>query len=330
MFFALVAGDRPAFEQMWRWAEDNLAGGDIAQRLPAWHWGRRDDGKWGILDANSASDADVWLVYALLEAGERWQRPDYRDDALALLTRIEAEEVVRLPGLGAMLLPGRDSFARPDQLWQLNPSYLPVPVLRRLAAVAPKGPWNEVAENSVRLLDAATPAGFVADWVGYRATGPARGMFVPDPLKGDVGSYDAIRSYLWAGITPADDPLAAPSLAALDGMTRAVATTGLPPESVATNTGAIAGTGPFGFSAALIPFFEAGKHPWLAAQQRRRVDADWTARVPAAVQTGQQPPYYDVVLTLFALGWADGRYRFTRHGNVQLPLEESCPPVPKS
>lgn len=323
MFFALVANDPAAFERMWRWTVDNLAGGDIGRQLPAWYWGRRDDGTWGVLDDNSAADADLWFAYTLLEAGDRWRRADYLRDAGVLLARIEAEEIADLPGLGPMLLPGRRSFARPDSLWQLNPSYLPLPLLRRLALASPSGPWSRIADNTAAMLAAVSPKGYVADWVAYRGASPSSGLFVVDPIKGDLGSYDAIRTYLWAGMAHADDPMAMPMLQALPGMGAATASTGTPPERVRTTTGKTENTGPFGFSAALVPYFAARKQPWLADMQRRRAQTllDESLRVP-----GRQPPYYDIVLSLFGLGWAEERYRFLSTGQVQLSWEKTCPP----
>ena len=70
-FFALVGNDPARFAQLLDWTRDNLAAGDLSARLPAWLWGQRDDGQWGVLDANAASDADVWLAYSLIEAGAR-------------------------------------------------------------------------------------------------------------------------------------------------------------------------------------------------------------------------------------------------------------------
>jgi endoglucanase len=58
-----------------------------------------------VIDTNSASDADVWIAWSLLEAGRLWKHPDYTRTGKALLKRIVSEEVVKVPGLGAMLLP---------------------------------------------------------------------------------------------------------------------------------------------------------------------------------------------------------------------------------
>ncbi|MEK9939779.1 MAG: glycosyl hydrolase family 8, partial [Methylotenera sp.] len=69
LFFALVANDQPQFERLLQWTQLNLAQGNLATNLPAWHWGQKADGSWGVIDGNSASDADIWIVYTLLEAG---------------------------------------------------------------------------------------------------------------------------------------------------------------------------------------------------------------------------------------------------------------------
>lgn len=315
MVFALVANDPVAFERIWRWTVANLAGGNMAARLPAWQWGRREDGSWGVIDPNSASDADLWLAYALLEAARVWKRPEYRASALALMARVQREEVVDLPGFGAMLLPGPTGFNLPGRVWRLNPSYLPVPLLRRLAAEDAKGPWALLATHTLRMLEGAAANGFVADWVGYRAPLVGAGSFIADPVQGDVGSYDAIRCYLWAGMTAPQDPLRAGILTALGGMRRALAQSGgMPPEKVVVQTGQANGTGPLGFSAALLPYLRALGDDNLYQGQLRRV----RSQLPED-GASELPVYYDMVLSLFALGWVEGRYRFLPDGRLALP-----------
>ena len=116
-----------------------------------------------------------------------------------------------------------------------------------------------------------------------------------------------IRTYLWAGMTPAGDPAARPLLAALSGMATAVAATGVPPESVDVDSGQAQGQAPFGFSAALLPYFQArGQNDLLQGQLRRVRDA-WAASQSPARLAVQQPPYYDYVLSLFGMGWFEQR-----------------------
>src|SRR5690606_7564137 len=119
--------------------------------------------------------------------------------------------------------------------------------------------------------------GYAADWVAYRGTSPHSGRFIADPIYGDAGSYDAIRVYLWAGMTPKGDAAAAPLLAALGGMAVSVAATDAPPEKVRTGSGATSGKAPFGFSAALVPYFIARGQTQLAEQLQRRAAAEMAA-----------------------------------------------------
>lgn len=325
MFFALVANDRPAFESMWRWSVDNLAGGDMSQRLPAWIWGLSDKAKWEVLDANSASDADVWFAYTLLEAGRLWNEPKYEQAGQALLALIQEQEVVELPELGAMLLPGKDSFVKSETSWQLNLSYLPVPVLRRLSKATPAPAWKSLAENSVRFMQQAAPKGLAADWNYYQQQ-DGRYVFTVDQQKGPVGSYDAIRTYLWAGMTDHADPLAQPALQALSGMAKLMQSEYrvIPPEQVNTQTGAAQGEGPFGFSAALLPYFIALNMSDQAAWQRERVQVEWRAAMQPTRTIERQPPYYDVMLSLFGLGWAEGYYRFAPDGLLRPKWQSTC------
>jgi len=334
MFFALVANDRPRFDALWRWSIDNLMGGQVQGRLPAWWWGLAPDNTWRVLDGNSASDADLWFTYALLEAARLWKTPAYERDARLLLAEIEKREVANVPGLGPMLLPGEFGFVQPapdkPERWIFNPSYQPPSVLRRLTAASPLGPWGAIARNTETLLVAATgPQGFAPDWAAFALdTRTARGAFGPHPEKGDTGSYDAIRTYLWAGMTPQLDTLAAPLRRALAGQVRATAVAGVPPESVAVSTGATKGTGSFGFSAAMLPLLAvAGDGVSLARQRQRVADGLQQALAPQNIQQ-RQPPYYDFVLTLFGQGWLDGRYQFTRSGALAPAWTSPCRATP--
>jgi endoglucanase len=324
MLFALIGNDQPRFDTLWRWTSANLAGADIATRLPGWLWGQGTDGQWRLQDANSAADADLWIAYALLEAARLWDRPDYRQDALHLMATIEAQLVVNLPGLGPMVLPGPQGFVQPDALWRLNPSYLPLPLLRRLAKEAPSGPWQAIARNTATMIAQSSRHGFVADWVGYQGTSAQSGVFVSDPINGDTGSYDAIRVYLWLGMSDTSEPLAALLLKRLDGMARSTVATGSPPETVEVRHGSVRGQSPFGFRAALIPYLQAKGQPGLADQQRHRVELALREALARPDADVGPPRYYDLMLSLFALGWADKHYRFREDGTLKLSWETAC------
>lgn len=309
LLFALAADDRQTFARILSWTEDNLAGGDLALRLPAWHWGRSAQGQWRVLDPNSASDADVWIAYAISEAGRLWKIPRYVRLGRRVARRILHDETAVLPGLGRTLLPAPYGFTIGDDTWRLNPSYMPLPALRLLAADDPGAGWQAVVTSAVAVIRDSADGRFAPDWVSYTAGSG----FGPDPVYGMRGSYDAIRVYLWAGVTSADDPARRRVLGSLGGMTAVVRRHGLPPEWVIDGEPANA-PGPPGFSAAVLPFLDAVGARALARSQALRVQA-------------QPPPpraYYQQVLTLLGLGWRDGWIRFGVHGRLLPHWRPSC------
>ncbi|CAN0620014.1 endo-1,4-D-glucanase [Burkholderia multivorans] len=308
LFFALVANDRTAFDAILRWTENNLAQGDLSAHLPAWLWGRAEDGAWRVLDANAASDADLWIAYALLEAGRFWGERSYTARGALVAKRVLDEETAVVPGLGLTLLPGPVGFRPAANLWRVNPSYSPPQLIRGLGALLPDDPrWARLAASTGRVLLDTAPKGFSPDWALYRA---GKG-FAPDPATHAQSAYNAIRVYLWAGMLDPAEPLAAPLLAQFAPFADHIAAHGAPPEKVDTTTGvAGANDGNAGFSAAAVPFLDARGQRALADAQAARVDT--LAR--------QSPPgYYTSVLTLFGLGWRDARYRFAANGALDVP-----------
>ena len=328
MFFALIANDPVNFEKIWRWTVANMFANDLDTRLPAWLWGQAEDGSWKVLDAHSASDADVWIAYLLLEAGRLWHRPDYTAEGNKVLATIEQYLILNLPNFGKMLSPGRVSFVEPEDIWRVNPSYLPIPLLRRLADLRPNGPWTEIALNTPRLLKATSPKGFAADWVSYVRPPSGRAYFGIDELGANRGSYDAIRVYLWAGMTAKEDPLAREVLKAIPGMLAYIRTNRQPPENVLVTTGTVSGQAPFGFSAAVLPYLKAFGATQLFEEQAQRA---LSMQVASASDRGMypvRPPYFDYALSLFGFGWTEGRYLFLKNGQVKFQWEKSCAYAP--
>lgn len=310
MFFALVSDDRRGFERLLQWTEDNLAAGDLTSNLPAWRWGRRDDGTWGVLDSNSASDADVWMAYVLAEAGRLWNERRYRVLAQRLGHLIQKHEVADLRGLGPVLLPAPTGFQLTPTRWRLNPSYSPLQLWRGLQALQPELDWQRLLPGSKQLLTKAAPSGFAADWVVYDED---QG-FLPDESTRAVGSYDAIRVYLWAGLLDARDPVRASLLARYRPMAERVRVLGAPPERMNTQDGTDETKTNTGFSAALLPFLAAlGADDAVQVQRTRQRDDPIEANA-----------YYAQALSAFGTGAIDGYYRFNREGRLLRPRLDLC------
>ena len=322
LFFCLVINDTTRFEQLLRWTEDNLAGGDLTMRLPAWLWGRRDDGSWGVIDENSAADADLWLAYALGEAGRLWQQRRYMALSSVLAERIVREETALLPGLGRTVLPGARGFSPEPGRWRLNPSYLPPFLMRWFAARSADVRWQELLRTSLTVLRESSPRGFAPDWAFYRADvskGRAQadgsGHFEGQQLgpAERIGGYDAIRVYLWLGLTAPLDPARTQLLEHFSPMADRLQREATPPESIDTADGSGQGDGPPGFSAALLPFLAAlGRTSALQSQELR------LRSHPVAPNA-----YYEQVLSLFATGWRELRFAFAADGSL-VPAWQQC------
>jgi endoglucanase len=304
LFFALVANERERFDRLLRWTERNLAGGDLTSRLPAWLWGRAPDNQWRVLDDNAASDADLWMAYTLLEAGEMWREPRYSALGTALANRVASEEVVQIPGLGTVLLPGPKGFQQDDGL-RLNASYIPLQLLTRLATLSPDGPWGDMTAYTPTVIRESSPRGFATDWVDYHPDT----RFTPSP----VGSYDAIRVYLWAGMLDPATPGRDGVLNAVAGMARHLRSTQSPPAKVTLEGRIEDRNGPPGFSAALVPYLLAVGEEELSRQQEARLQSSFNAK---SGLYGNPARYYDQNLALFAVGWRERQFWFDAQGRL--------------
>lgn len=309
MTFALIGNDRDGFARTLAWTRDNLAGGSLERTLPAWKWGRAEDGKWAVLDRNSASDADLWMAYALTQAGTLWHDAEYKQLGQGMSQLILREEVGLVPGLGATVLPGPRGFVAAGS-WRLSASYVPVQVLRTLQRGSDASLWSSVLDSSYHVIVGSSPRGFAADWIRYRQ---GEG-FSADPDSHGVGSYNAIRVYLWAGMLDEADPLAASLIRQLKPMANAAAQH-LPPESIDTDTLESHGQPPVGFLAAVSPLLMRLKLTDAVATYRKRIETE-------SLQDNRH--YYSDALTLFGLGWLEGRYRFDRHGDLRVRWNGSC------
>jgi endoglucanase len=319
LFFALVANDRGRFDRLLNWTINNLAAGELGTRLPGWFWGESPSGQWQILDQHSASDADLWIAYSLCEAGRLWHEPRYEVLGRRLLARIAAEEVVELPGFGTMLLPGEIGFHPTVDTWLLNPSYLPLPVLTRLASIDSQGPWARIAAKLPSLLAGSSRNGFAMDWVSYSERNGFQPASLPGSSAAPCGSYDAIRVYLWAGLTHPETKWRAQTLGAVPGMANYLATHSIPPEVIDSAGVMVKGNAPVGFSAALLPYLEVMGAKSALQTQATNVKAQLD---PATGLYGRPPTYYDENLILFGQGGWQHTFAFGRDGELQVKWDK--------
>lgn len=297
MWFALLADDPETFSALLIWAEDNLAQGRLGDQLPAWLWGQRDDGSWGVLDDNPAIDADIWMTYALYAAAERWQRPRYRALANRLSQLILGTSTKKL-GEYYVLLPAPYGFDHGDYLI-VNPSYFSLTLFEGLATYAQEPVWQALTASSRRILLALANEGHgaIPDWLAIDGNLTIVGddaLLERHRESVNRGSYDAIRTYLWLhwDAQQGNDVYVRDRLQMLLNY---VDSHGYPPEYVYRDGRAAQGTGSIGFSAVLLPYLRGldSAGVALAKSQEDRI----LARDPQRYRTR----YYDTMLLMFGL-----------------------------
>lgn len=311
LFFSLIANDRGRFRRLLAWTDANLAGGNLGRALPAWKWGRGPRSAWKIIGDNSAADADAWLAYALLQAGRIWGDHNLGATGSALAARILTDESISLGGFGRVLLPSSAHFPRTPPVL-VNPSYTPLFLAQGIAQATGQAGWRAVAAAQPRLVSTTAPHGFAPDWAWL----PSRPSAPPSGLpQAGTGSFDAIRVYLWAGLTAPDAPDAATGLSHLEGMAHVLASSAAPPLSVDVATGATQSAGPVGFSGALLPYLARLRAQKALGSQIARV----LAHREASGRFGRPADYYSENLILFGLGGLTGVMSFDKSGAVLAP-----------
>jgi len=189
MWLAVVHGDRAAFDRIWQWTRNNLQ--VRSDSLFAWHWGKRPNGEWAVIDYNNATDGDIMIAYALLQAREQWQAESYRDASLKIIGDIRTRLSVVRQGR-TFLLPGYSGFTREAGL-VLNPSYLILPAFRMFGRVDQAAFWDKIHKDGLFLIDRSCFGSLClpADWVMVDGD-----RFAPSPGNDPYFGGNAIRIVL--------------------------------------------------------------------------------------------------------------------------------------
>jgi endoglucanase len=187
MLRAVWAGDGTTFVRVYGWTYRNLSRAlQHGDSLLAWRWGPKPDGSWGILDANSAADADLDYAFALVLAHRKGWRappslPDYLEESRRVKNDILTKEVVRLPNGEFLLTPGNWHETAPPYL--ANPSYFS-PAAYRLfaqntgAGTAAETTWRDLYQATYPFLEKVSQrlgdqqgVGLFPDWCRVDAAG---------------------------------------------------------------------------------------------------------------------------------------------------------------
>jgi len=192
MLRSVTMGDKATFNKAYTWAKNNLQRKD---KLFAWLWGEDKDGKYRILDNNSASDADVDIAFALILASRKWNMPEYLNEAIPIINSIWDNETKRV-GNYLILMPGVEQTN--SKKIEVNPSYFAPYSFRFFQKYDQKHNWNCLVDSSyyyIMASSAMTKTGLPPNWFLIEDDGNGGTKIVLEDSPRSDFSYDAIRVF---------------------------------------------------------------------------------------------------------------------------------------
>ena len=200
MLMAEAADDRQSFASIWAWTRANLFVREDG--LAAWRFDPNAGAQ--ITDRNNATDGDLLIAWALLRAGQRWNDPAFKREALHISDAI-IDHATLATEQGLVLLPGAQGFRASEQPDGpvVNLSYWIFPALADLGRASERFPARELVESGLMLLRDARfgPTRLPADWVSLSAGRPQPANSYPSQF-----GYDAIRVPLYLAWFSRDYP----------------------------------------------------------------------------------------------------------------------------
>ncbi|WP_305983898.1 glycosyl hydrolase family 8 [Roseibium sp. MMSF_3544] len=164
MILAVAVQDRDTFRLIRDYTFETLQ--VRKDRLFAWKVEHTAKGP-NVADTNNATDGDLLIAWALLEAYKSWGDRENLGSAQHVLTDIAAK-LVHDTSLGPVLLPGAEGFlADEGKVVTLNPSYWVFPALESIARFDRSANWSEIAVIGEDVLDLSqrAPSYLPPDWV---------------------------------------------------------------------------------------------------------------------------------------------------------------------
>jgi endoglucanase len=189
MLMAVASDDKAAFDSMWGWTNKTLK--NKTNGLFYWRYNPVEADP--IADKNDATDGDVLIAWALLQAGERWNNAAYLAASDAITQAVLKHTVISFAGYRVML-PGANGFNLNTYV-NLNPSYFIFPAWQAFAERSHQVVWRDLIKDGQTLLGNMTfgKARLPTDWVSLSADGKLNPAKEWPPRM----SYDAIRIPLY-------------------------------------------------------------------------------------------------------------------------------------
>ena len=191
LILALAADDADGFRRIWTWTRANLY--LRKDGLASWRW--QPGPVPNVRDPNNATDGDLLVAWALIEAGEAWKDPALTLAGRRIARAVWTETVVD-SRWGRVLLPGVTGFKAGERKDGpvVNPSYWIFPALGDLARRMPDLDWPALARSGEKIVAEARigPSGLPPEWASL-----AGEKIVPAEGFAPTFGYNAVRVPLY-------------------------------------------------------------------------------------------------------------------------------------
>lgn len=189
MLLALAANDPKSFRRIYRFVDEHLK--IRKDNLIAWRW--QPNKAKPVADLNNATDGDLLIAWALMEAAQAGYGQHYLREATAILRDVKPL-IKRWQKDGLIIQPAQYGFGPKDNKGRqiINLSYWVFPALERLSQLTGDPLWQQASDDGKRWVRKAirNRAGLPSDWseLSRRESGVR-----PSQKFGPAFSYNAVR-----------------------------------------------------------------------------------------------------------------------------------------
>ncbi len=148
LYFSYMYGDDETFDKVYKWQKNNLPRNALG--LIPWKWGEKEDGTYGILDKNNASDGDMWIAYSLYLMSKKRKNTLMLDEAKSIIKSMRENLIVKLSDRYFML-PGAKGFMQEGKII-LNPSYYRFDIFKKFSTLDDLETWDKLIKDGEWML----------------------------------------------------------------------------------------------------------------------------------------------------------------------------------
>lgn len=196
LLFAVYFNDQKTFATLWDWSVTHLQTRN--DYLFSWQYTPNQ----GVTDVNNASDGDILIAWALLQAAQRWHNSSYQQAANNILRDIRNKLIKNWQG-HKIIMPAEQGFITQPGKLTINLSYWVFPALQEFARVDKSPLWQKLINSGLYLFNTAEFGQWQlpADWLQLDDKTTLSSERPP------VFGYEAIRIPLylsWANLLPSE------------------------------------------------------------------------------------------------------------------------------